>query len=152
MRPKCNTQFLTMVIQMAIPLLLLLLLLLHLPHHAQQISYKARTSCCIFVEIVPMPSGLADNSHVSIPSGIPSDYILRLHLVEHSPLSILNAPHTSYTCYQANCHKGNFFFPPILLMLVEKYVHKSISVSKNSAQSDDDDDDTCIVSSCDLII
>jgi hypothetical protein len=42
---------------------------------------------------------------------------------------------------QANCHKGKFFFPSILLMLVEKYVRKSISVSKNTAQSDDDDDD-----------
>jgi hypothetical protein len=53
---------------------------------------------------------------------------------------------------QANCHKGKKNFPPILLMLVEKYVHKSISVSQNIAQSDDDDDDTCIFSSCDLII
>ncbi len=53
---------------------------------------------------------------------------------------------------QANCHKGNFFFPPILLMLVEKYVCKSISVSQNIAQSDDGDDDTCIFSACDLII
>jgi hypothetical protein len=55
---------------------------------------------------------------------------------------------------QTNCDKGDFLFPPILLMLVEKYVRKSISVSQNSAQSDDDDDDddTCIFSSCDLII
>jgi hypothetical protein len=94
MRPKCNSQFLTMVIQMAIPLLLLLLL----PHHAERISYKACTSCCIFVEIVPVPTGLAHISHVSIPSGIPSDYILRWHLVQHSPLSILNALHSLYKC------------------------------------------------------
>jgi hypothetical protein len=42
---------------------------------------------------------------------------------------------------QANRHKGKKKFPPILRMLVEKYVRKSISVSQNSVQSDDDDDD-----------